>query len=98
MRSPANGTGLTGCGACSRGGAPQLIPVDGDSYGACGDACEAMGITKYRDAMSQLEDDERLSHFVDTFGPPCAARGEVFRLGSAVFDTRLHGRPQLLGR
>lgn len=34
------------------------------------DACTALGISKYRDALSQLDNDERVSILVDTLGGP----------------------------
>lgn len=34
------------------------------------DVCAALGITKYRDALAQLDDDERVSITVDTLGGP----------------------------
>lgn len=34
------------------------------------DVCEAVGISKYRDALVQLDDDERVSVVVDTLGGP----------------------------
>lgn len=34
------------------------------------DVCEAVGITKYRDALAQLDSDERVSVVVDTLGGP----------------------------
>lgn len=46
----------------------RMILLDGEAFWSCKDACEAMGISKYRNAMSQLDADERTTHQVQTPG------------------------------
>jgi prophage antirepressor-like protein len=48
----------------------RMVLTDGEVFWLCKDACQAMGVVKYRDAMSQLDPDERKSHYVQTSGGP----------------------------
>jgi prophage antirepressor-like protein len=48
----------------------RIIILDGEAFWSCKDACKAMGISKYRNAMSQLDADERTEHLVQTPGGP----------------------------
>ena len=50
-------------GATLRGG-----EYDGEPVLVAKDVCDALGIAKYRDALAQLDDDERVSIAVDTPG------------------------------
>ncbi|WP_373426951.1 Bro-N domain-containing protein [Microbacterium sp. SORGH_AS_0888] len=42
--------------------------VDGEPWFVAKDACDVLGISKYRDAVAQLAADERASTAVDTLG------------------------------
>lgn len=42
--------------------------IDGEPWFVGKDACDVVGISKYRDALAQLDDDERVSAVVDTPG------------------------------
>jgi prophage antirepressor-like protein len=44
--------------------------VDGKEWVVAKDVCASVGISKYRDAVAQLDDDERVSATVDTLGGP----------------------------
>lgn len=46
------------------------IASDGDIWFVAKDVCEALGVGKYRDALTRLDDDERGSVLVDTPGGP----------------------------
>lgn len=46
----------------------RMIEQDGEPVWVAKDVCEILGISKYRDAISQLDDDERVSVLVDTLG------------------------------
>lgn len=46
----------------------RSVMIDGEPWFVGKDACEAVGITKYRDAIVQLDEDERVSAAVDTPG------------------------------
>jgi prophage antirepressor-like protein len=48
----------------------RSLMVDGEPWFVANDACTAVGITKPRDAVAQLDDDERASTVVDTPGGP----------------------------
>jgi prophage antirepressor-like protein len=48
----------------------RSLSLDGEAWFVGKDACEAVGISKYRDAIAQLDDDERVSMVVDTPGGP----------------------------
>lgn len=41
---------------------------DGATWFVAKDACDALGLSKYRDAISKLDDDERMSIKLDTLG------------------------------
>ena len=50
-------------------GAPvRTVVLDGEPWFVAKDACDVLGITKYRDATAQLDSDERASAAVDTLG------------------------------
>ena len=42
--------------------------VDGTPLFVAKDICDALGISKYRDALTRLDDDEWASNSVDTLG------------------------------
>ncbi len=42
------------------------VVVDGIPLFVAKDICDALGISKYRDAMTRLDEDERMSISVDT--------------------------------
>ena len=42
--------------------------VNGEPWFVAKDICDALGISKYRDAIARLDEDERMSIFVDTPG------------------------------
>lgn len=42
--------------------------INGEPWFVAKDVCQALGIRKYRDAIAKLDDDERVSIFVDTLG------------------------------
>lgn len=44
------------------------VMVDGEPWFVAKDICDALGISKYRDAITKLDEDERMSIFVDTPG------------------------------
>lgn len=44
------------------------VVVDGIPLFVAKDICDALGISKYRDAMTRLDEDERMSISVDTLG------------------------------
>ena len=46
----------------------RTVLIDGDPVFAAMDVAAVVGISKYRDAMAQLDDDERVSMAVDTLG------------------------------
>lgn len=46
------------------------VMVDGEPYFVAKDVCEVLGLSKYRDAFSRLDEDERASIKVDTLGGP----------------------------
>lgn len=46
----------------------RMVLLNGEAFWVGRDACEAVGISKYRDALAQLEPDERASMTVDTPG------------------------------
>ena len=46
----------------------RTVVIDGEPWFVARDACEVLGISKYRDAVAQLEADERASAAVDTLG------------------------------
>lgn len=46
----------------------RTVTIDGDPWFVGKDACDAVGISKYRDAIVQLDEDERVSAAVDTPG------------------------------
>jgi prophage antirepressor-like protein len=46
----------------------RTVMVDGQPGFVAKDACDVIGISKYRDAVAQLDDDERVSMAVDTPG------------------------------
>ena len=48
----------------------RMLSLDGEPWFVAKDACEAVGISKYRDAVAQLDEDERASMVVDTPGGP----------------------------
>jgi anti-repressor protein len=48
----------------------RTVALDGEPWWVAKDVCDAVGITKYRDAVAQLDDDERVSTAVDTPGGP----------------------------
>ena len=52
------------------GQAVRTLLVDGEPWFVAKDACDVLGIAKYRDAVAQLDDDERASMAVDTPGGP----------------------------
>lgn len=49
-------------------GAIRVSTVEGEPWFVAKDVCDALGISKYRDAVSRLDDDERGSVLVDTLG------------------------------
>lgn len=57
---------------------------DGEPVWMAKDVCDAAGISKYRDAVAQLDQDERVSVVVDTLGGPqsasCVTEAGVFGL------------------
>ncbi|MFH8619197.1 phage antirepressor [Streptomyces sp. NPDC017979] len=48
----------------------RSVMVDGEPWFVGKDACDVVGISKYRDALAQLDADERVSAVVDTLGGP----------------------------
>lgn len=48
----------------------RSVMVDGEPYFVAKDVCEVLGLSKYRDAFSRLDEDERASIKVDTLGGP----------------------------
>lgn len=48
----------------------RTVVLDGEPWFVAKDACDVVGITKHRDAVAQLDDDERASMTVDTPGGP----------------------------
>lgn len=46
----------------------RSVMIDGEPWFAAKDACEVVGISKYRDALAQLDEDERVSAAMDTPG------------------------------
>ncbi|MFF2852599.1 BRO family protein [Streptomyces sp. NPDC058001] len=46
----------------------RSVMIDGEPWFVGKDACDAVGISKYRDALVQLDEDERVSAAVDTPG------------------------------
>lgn len=48
----------------------RTIVIDGEPHFVGKDACDELGISKYRDALAQLDADERVSATVDTLGGP----------------------------
>lgn len=46
----------------------RTVVIDGEAWFVAKDACDVIGIAKYRDAVAQLEADERVSVAVDTLG------------------------------
>ena len=46
------------------------LSSDGQAWFVAKDVCDSLGIGKYRDALSRLDDDERGSVLVDTLGGP----------------------------
>lgn len=50
------------------GRALRTITKDGEPWFVNKDACDALGISKYRDALSHLDEDERASMKMDTLG------------------------------
>lgn len=46
----------------------RTVTIDGEPWFVGRDACDAVGISKYRDAIAQLDKDERASAVVDTPG------------------------------
>lgn len=52
------------------GGYPVRHVIEDEPIWIGKDVCDAIGISKYRDALTQLDDDERVSVTVDTPGGP----------------------------
>jgi prophage antirepressor-like protein len=50
------------------GAAVRTLTINGEPWFVGKDACEVVGISKYRDALAQLDEDERVSAAVDTPG------------------------------
>ncbi|MCD2170369.1 phage antirepressor KilAC domain-containing protein [Microbacterium sp. JC 701] len=48
----------------------RTVVLDGEPWFVGRDACDVVGIAKYRDALAQLAPDERASATVDTLGGP----------------------------
>lgn len=48
----------------------RTITIDDEPWFVAKDACDVVGISKHRDAVAQLDDDERASTTVDTPGGP----------------------------
>ncbi|WP_035462505.1 Bro-N domain-containing protein [Alicyclobacillus macrosporangiidus] len=48
----------------------RVVMVDGEPRFVAKDVCEVLEISKYRDAVAKLDDDERMSITVDTPGGP----------------------------
>jgi len=48
----------------------RTVVIDGEPWFVGRDACDVIGISKYRDAIAQLDTDERASAVVDTLGGP----------------------------
>jgi prophage antirepressor-like protein len=48
----------------------RTVFITGEVFFVAKDACDVVGIAKYRDAVAQLDDDERMSAVVDTPGGP----------------------------
>ncbi|MEU0934299.1 BRO family protein [Embleya sp. NPDC005971] len=46
----------------------RMVRIDGAPWFVGKDACDVIGISKYRDAVAQLDEDERVSMAVDTPG------------------------------
>jgi prophage antirepressor-like protein len=46
----------------------RTVIIDGEPWFVSKDVCDVLGITKYRDAIGQLDADERVSVAVDTLG------------------------------
>ena len=51
-----------------RFGQIRIVPVDGELMFVAKDVCDCLEITKYRDAISRLDSDERGSVKLDTPG------------------------------
>lgn len=49
-------------------GVVRIVLRDGEAFWVGKDACQAVGINAYRDALAQLDSDERVSMAVDTLG------------------------------
>lgn len=66
--------------------------INGETWFVAKDVCDNLGINKYRDAFSRLDDDERVSVLVDTLGGPqkVVAVNES-GLYSLVFQSRKPG-------
>ena len=66
--------------------------INGETWFVAKDVCDNLGINKYRDAFSRLDDDERVSVLVDTIGGPqkVVAVNES-GLYSLVFQSRKPG-------
>lgn len=47
-----------------------IVDGQGNPWFVAKDVCEVLGISKYRDVLSGLDDDERVSTAVDTLGGP----------------------------
>lgn len=48
----------------------RTVQVDGEPWFVAADVCAVLGISKYRDAVAQLDPSERASATVDTLGGP----------------------------
>lgn len=48
----------------------RSVMVNGEPLFVAKDVCEVLGLSKYRDAFSRLDEDERVSIKVDTLGGP----------------------------
>jgi prophage antirepressor-like protein len=48
----------------------RIAEIDNQAWFVAADVCKVLGISKYRDAVARLDDDERGSLVVDTLGGP----------------------------
>ena len=69
FKHDGSGVGLTAVSNVFEGQSVRHVVTDQPVW-IGRDVCEVVGISKYRDALAQLDDDERVSVIVDTPGGP----------------------------
>lgn len=71
----------------------RMLLIDSEPYWVGRDVCTALGISKYRDALVQLDGDERVSMTVDTPGGPqvmvCVSEAGLYALMLITRDPRV---------